>query len=113
VVVSPGHAGEERAVVICRNRAWMRGLPPCRARGSDAVAGRMSPRLAVRSESVAVKVREALKRIEAAGWEACAHAWQPSPVPPSGRPGVVTVAGKPSDTLHPEDVGEHHKAGWR
>jgi predicted RNA binding protein YcfA (HicA-like mRNA interferase family) len=51
---------------------------------------------------VPVKVREAVKQIEAAGWELAAHARQPSPVPASGTAGTRDDRGKPSDTLHPK-----------
>ncbi len=49
-----------------------------------------------------VKGREAIKRIEAAGWELArtrgSHRQHCHPE----RPGLVTIAGKPSDTLHPK-----------
>jgi predicted RNA binding protein YcfA (HicA-like mRNA interferase family) len=51
---------------------------------------------------VAVKVREAIKRIEAAGWELARTRGSHRQYRHPGRPGVVTVAGKPSDTLHPK-----------
>jgi predicted RNA binding protein YcfA (HicA-like mRNA interferase family) len=51
---------------------------------------------------VAVKVREALKRIEAAGWELARTRGSHRQYRHPDRPGVVTVAGKPSDTLHPK-----------
>ena len=50
-----------------------------------------------------VKVREAIKRIEERGWELAhtrrgRHRQYRHP----DRPGLVTIAGKPSDTLHPK-----------
>ena len=49
-----------------------------------------------------VKVREAIKRIEAAGWEIARTRGGHRQYRHPSRPGVVTVAGKPSDTLHPK-----------
>ena len=49
-----------------------------------------------------VKVREAIKRIEAVGWELARMRGSHRQYRHPSRPGVVTVAGKPSDTLHPK-----------
>jgi predicted RNA binding protein YcfA (HicA-like mRNA interferase family) len=49
-----------------------------------------------------VKVREAIKRIEAAGWELSRTRGSHRQYRHPGRPGLVTIAGKPSDTLHPK-----------
>jgi predicted RNA binding protein YcfA (HicA-like mRNA interferase family) len=51
---------------------------------------------------VAVKVRDAIKRIEAAGWELSRTRGSHRQYRHPARPGVVTTAGKPSDTLHPK-----------
>jgi predicted RNA binding protein YcfA (HicA-like mRNA interferase family) len=51
---------------------------------------------------VPVKVREAIKRVEAAGWELARTRGSHRQYRHPSRPGVVTVAGKPSDTLHPK-----------
>ena len=51
---------------------------------------------------VAVKVRDAIKRIEAAGWELARTGGSHRQYRHPDRPGVVTIAGKPSDTLHPK-----------
>jgi predicted RNA binding protein YcfA (HicA-like mRNA interferase family) len=50
---------------------------------------------------VPVKVREAIKRIEAAGWLSRTRGSHRQYRHPE-RPGLVTIAGKPSDTLHPK-----------
>jgi predicted RNA binding protein YcfA (HicA-like mRNA interferase family) len=47
-----------------------------------------------------VKVREAIKRIEAAGWELPRTRDSHRQYRHPGRPGLVTIAGKPSDALH-------------
>jgi predicted RNA binding protein YcfA (HicA-like mRNA interferase family) len=61
---------------------------------------------AVRRESygarVPVKVRDAIKRIEAAGWEHARTRGSHRQYRHPDRPGVVTIAGKPSDSLHPK-----------
>jgi predicted RNA binding protein YcfA (HicA-like mRNA interferase family) len=49
-----------------------------------------------------VKVREAMRRIEAAGWELTRTRGSHRQYRHSSRPGAVTIAGKPSDTLHPK-----------
>ena len=49
-----------------------------------------------------VKVRDAIKRIEAAGWQLARTRGSHRQYKHPDRPGVVTVAGKPSDTLHPK-----------
>jgi predicted RNA binding protein YcfA (HicA-like mRNA interferase family) len=52
--------------------------------------------------AVPVKVREAIKRIEAAGWALARTRGSHRQYRHPERPGVVTIAGKPSDTLHPK-----------
>jgi predicted RNA binding protein YcfA (HicA-like mRNA interferase family) len=51
---------------------------------------------------VPVKVKEAIRRVEGAGWKLArtrgSHRQYRNPT----RPGLVTIAGKPSDTLHPK-----------
>lgn len=49
-----------------------------------------------------VKVREAIKGDEAAGWELSGTRGSHRQHRHPSRPGLVTVAGKPSDTLHPK-----------
>jgi predicted RNA binding protein YcfA (HicA-like mRNA interferase family) len=51
---------------------------------------------------VAVKVRDAIRRIEAAGWQLARTRGSHRQYRHPDRPGLVTVAGKPSDTLHPK-----------
>jgi predicted RNA binding protein YcfA (HicA-like mRNA interferase family) len=51
---------------------------------------------------VPVKVKEAIRRIEAKGWELALTRGSHRQYRHSDRPGVVTIAGKPSDTLHPK-----------
>jgi predicted RNA binding protein YcfA (HicA-like mRNA interferase family) len=51
---------------------------------------------------VPVKVREAIKRIEAGGWELSRTRGSHRQYRHPDRRGVVTIAGKPSDTLHPK-----------
>jgi predicted RNA binding protein YcfA (HicA-like mRNA interferase family) len=51
---------------------------------------------------MAVKVRDAIKRIEAAGWELARTRGSHRQYRHSSRQGLVTIAGKPSDTLHPK-----------
>ena len=51
---------------------------------------------------VPVKVKEAIKRIEAEGWELARTGGSHRQYRHPDRPGVVTIAGKPSDTLHPK-----------
>jgi predicted RNA binding protein YcfA (HicA-like mRNA interferase family) len=51
---------------------------------------------------MAVKVRDAIKRIEAAGWELARTRGSHRQYRHSDRRGLVTIAGKPSDTLHPK-----------
>jgi predicted RNA binding protein YcfA (HicA-like mRNA interferase family) len=46
--------------------------------------------------------RFAIKRIEAAGWELARTRGSHRQYRHPDRPGLVTVAGKPSDTLHPK-----------
>jgi predicted RNA binding protein YcfA (HicA-like mRNA interferase family) len=51
---------------------------------------------------VPVKVKDAIKHVEAAGWTLArtrgSHRHYRHPT----RPGLVTIAGKPSDSLHPK-----------
>ena len=49
-----------------------------------------------------VKVREAIRRIEAAGWELSRTRGSHRQYRHPDRPGLVTIAGKPSDSLHPK-----------
>lgn len=49
-----------------------------------------------------IKVREAIKRIEAEGWQVTRVRGSHRQYRHPARPGVVTIAGKPSDTLHPK-----------
>jgi predicted RNA binding protein YcfA (HicA-like mRNA interferase family) len=51
---------------------------------------------------VPVKVNEAIRRIEAAGWELTRTRGSHRQYRHPDRPGLVTIAGKPSDTLHPK-----------
>lgn len=51
---------------------------------------------------VPVKVREAIRRIEAVGWELARTRGSHRQYRHPDRPGLVTIAGKPSDTLHPK-----------
>jgi predicted RNA binding protein YcfA (HicA-like mRNA interferase family) len=51
---------------------------------------------------VPVKVNEAIRRIEAAGWELARTRGSHRQFRHADRPGLVTIAGKPSDTLHPK-----------
>ena len=51
---------------------------------------------------VPVKVREAVKRIEEAGWELSRTRGSHRQYRHPERPGLVTIAGKPSDSLHPK-----------
>jgi predicted RNA binding protein YcfA (HicA-like mRNA interferase family) len=47
------------------------------------------------------KVRDAIRQIEAAGWELARTRDSHRQYRHATRPGLVTIAGKPSDTLHP------------
>ena len=49
-----------------------------------------------------VKVNEAIRRIEAAGWELARTRGSHRQYRHPDRPGLVTIAGKSSDTLHPK-----------
>ena len=49
-----------------------------------------------------VTVNEAIRRIEAAGWELARTRGSHRQFRHPDRPGLVTIAGKPSDTLHPK-----------
>jgi predicted RNA binding protein YcfA (HicA-like mRNA interferase family) len=51
---------------------------------------------------VPVKVREAIKRIEAAGWQLSRTRGSHRQYRHAERPGLVTIAGKPSDSVHPK-----------
>jgi predicted RNA binding protein YcfA (HicA-like mRNA interferase family) len=51
---------------------------------------------------VPVKVNEAIRRIEAAGWELTRTRGSHRQYRHPDWPGLVTIAGKPSDTLHPK-----------
>lgn len=49
-----------------------------------------------------VKVREAIKRIEADGWQLARTRGSHRQYRHPDKPGLVTIAGKPSDSLHPK-----------
>ena len=49
-----------------------------------------------------MKVREAVKRLEAEGWQLSRMHGSHRQFRHPERPGLVTIAGKPSDTLHPK-----------
>jgi predicted RNA binding protein YcfA (HicA-like mRNA interferase family) len=49
-----------------------------------------------------VKVRDAIKHIEAHGWQLARTRGSHRQYRHPNRPGLVTIAGKPSDTLHPK-----------
>jgi predicted RNA binding protein YcfA (HicA-like mRNA interferase family) len=51
---------------------------------------------------VPVKVKDAIKHIEAAGWTLARTRGSHRQYRHPDRPGLVTIAGKPSDTLHPK-----------
>jgi predicted RNA binding protein YcfA (HicA-like mRNA interferase family) len=51
---------------------------------------------------VPVKVKEAIRRVEGAGWELARTRGSHRQYRHPDRPGLVTIAGKPSDTLHPK-----------
>jgi len=50
---------------------------------------------------VAVKVRDAIKLIEADGWQLSRTRGSHRQYRHPSKPGLVTIAGKRSDTLHP------------
>jgi predicted RNA binding protein YcfA (HicA-like mRNA interferase family) len=49
-----------------------------------------------------VKVKDAIKHVEAAGWTFARTRGSHRQYRHPDRPGLVTIAGKPSDTLHPK-----------
>jgi predicted RNA binding protein YcfA (HicA-like mRNA interferase family) len=49
-----------------------------------------------------VKVRDAVRRLEAEGWQLIRMHGSHRQFRHPDRPGLVTIAGKPSDTLHPK-----------
>jgi len=51
---------------------------------------------------VPVKVKEAIRRVEGAGWELAPTRGSHRQYRHPTRPGLVTIAGRPSDTLHPK-----------
>ena len=51
---------------------------------------------------VAIKVRDAIKAVEAAGWDLARTRGSHRQYRHPERPGLVTIAGKPSATLHPK-----------
>jgi predicted RNA binding protein YcfA (HicA-like mRNA interferase family) len=51
---------------------------------------------------VPVKVKEAIRRVEGAGWKLARTRGSHRQYRHPNRAGVVTIAGKPSDTLHPK-----------
>jgi predicted RNA binding protein YcfA (HicA-like mRNA interferase family) len=51
---------------------------------------------------VPIKVKDAIKHIEAAGWKLARTRGSHRQYRHPDRPGLVTIAGKPSDTLHPK-----------
>jgi predicted RNA binding protein YcfA (HicA-like mRNA interferase family) len=50
----------------------------------------------------AFKVKEAIRRVEGAGWELARTRGSHRQYRHPNQPGLVTIAGKPSDTLHPK-----------
>jgi len=68
--------------------------------------GRAPDSGAVRTASyrpgVPVKVKEAIRVVEDAGWELARTRGSHRQYRHPNRPGLVTIAGKPSDTLHPK-----------
>jgi predicted RNA binding protein YcfA (HicA-like mRNA interferase family) len=52
-----------------------------------------------------------IKHVEAAGWTLARTRGSHRQYRHPDRPGLVTIAGKPSDSLHPKTLGEHHEAG--
>ena len=61
---------------------------------------------------VPVKVREAIQRVEAAGWELSRTRGSHRQYRHAEHPGVVTIAGKPSDTLHPKTWASIIRQAW-
>jgi len=51
---------------------------------------------------VPVKVKDAIRRVEGAGWELARTRGRHRQYRHPERPGLVMIAGKPSDTLHPK-----------
>jgi predicted RNA binding protein YcfA (HicA-like mRNA interferase family) len=51
---------------------------------------------------VAEKVRDAINRIQADGWELARTRGSHRQYRHPTKPGLVTIGGKPSDTLHPK-----------
>jgi predicted RNA binding protein YcfA (HicA-like mRNA interferase family) len=51
---------------------------------------------------MAVKVRDAIKSIEASGWTLARTRGSHRQYRHPARSGIVTIAGNPSDTLHPK-----------
>jgi predicted RNA binding protein YcfA (HicA-like mRNA interferase family) len=51
---------------------------------------------------VPVKVRDAIKHVEAGGWTLARTRGSHRQYRHPDRPGLVTIAGKSSDTLHPK-----------
>jgi len=61
-----------------------------------------------------VKVGEVLSRLDREGWRLVRTRGSHRQYRHPDRPGVVTVSGKQSDTLHPKTIGSIMKqAGWR
>jgi predicted RNA binding protein YcfA (HicA-like mRNA interferase family) len=57
---------------------------------------------AAKESAMPVKVKDAIKRIEAHGWQLARTRGSHRQYRHPERPGLVTIAGKPSDTLHPK-----------
>jgi predicted RNA binding protein YcfA (HicA-like mRNA interferase family) len=70
----------------------MSGLRPGKREGLTSPYGPSMP----------VKVREAVKQLEAEGWQLIRMRGSHRQFRHPERPGLVTIAGKPSDTLHPK-----------
>ena len=51
-----------------------------------------------------MKVAEVIRLLEREGWETCRVRGSHRQLKHSDRPGKVTVAGKPRDTLHPKTL---------
>lgn len=63
---------------------------------------------------MATKVAEAIKLLEADGWQMIAMRGSHRQFEHPAKPGKVTVAGKPSDTLAPGTWNNIQKqAGWK
>jgi predicted RNA binding protein YcfA (HicA-like mRNA interferase family) len=90
----------ERAETIDLVWSPRRSLARLNARCSSFPAG---PRRAGAYENVVpVKVREAIRQVEAAGWTLARTRGSHRQYRHPSRSGLVTIAGKPSASLHPK-----------